>query len=127
MEAMRRRAVRRLANKARKAHRKPGLRHSAELTASAQAKANELARTGHLAHGQWWRGIYAEIRKSDWGRIGENIASGQTSPAQVHGEWMDSPEHRANILNGEYDHLGVGWAKSRHGKQYYVQHFGNRR
>jgi len=28
--------------------------------------------------------------------------------------WMNSPGHRANILNGEYTHLGVGICKSGH-------------
>ena len=38
---------------------------------------------------------------------GENIASGQSSPAQVMSGWMSSPGHRANIL-GNFNRLGVG-------------------
>ena len=40
--------------------------------------------------------------------VGENIAMGQTSAQQVMDGWMNSPGHRANILNGSYTHIGVG-------------------
>ena len=119
-----RRRIRQLANKARA--RKP-LKHSTALTASAQAKANSLAKSGRLAHGQWWREMYRHIRRNEWGSIAENIASGQDSAAEVHQDWMRSPGHRENILNYRYDHLGVGIAKARGGKTYYVQHFGDKK
>ena len=40
---------------------------------------------------------------------GENIAMGQTTPEQVVTSWMNSEGHRANILNGEFTHIGVGY------------------
>jgi uncharacterized protein YkwD len=39
---------------------------------------------------------------------GENIAAGYTSVAQVMVGWMNSPGHRANILNATYTEIGVG-------------------
>lgn len=48
---------------------------------------------------------------------GENIAMGQTSPAQVMNEWMNSSGHKANILNPSFKNLGVGVYKS--GSKYY--------
>jgi len=39
---------------------------------------------------------------------GENIARGQAGAAAVMDAWMDSPGHRANILNCEFTTLGVG-------------------
>ncbi|AYN43586.1 CAP domain-containing protein [Streptomyces dangxiongensis] len=39
---------------------------------------------------------------------GENIARGQTDAAAVVRAWMDSPGHRANILNPDFKTLGVG-------------------
>lgn len=39
---------------------------------------------------------------------GENIARGQASAAAVMEAWMNSPGHRANILNCDYKTLGVG-------------------
>ena len=39
---------------------------------------------------------------------GENIAAGYATPAQVVAGWMNSPGHRANILNGSFTTIGVG-------------------
>lgn len=43
---------------------------------------------------------------------GENIASGQSNPVEVHDAWMNSPTHRANIMNPDFQHLGVGLVDS---------------
>ncbi|RLL46793.1 SCP-like extracellular protein [Oceanobacillus piezotolerans] len=40
---------------------------------------------------------------------GENIAMGQRSAEQVVDDWMNSEGHRANIMNGGYTHIGVGY------------------
>lgn len=37
----------------------------------------------------------------------ENIAAGQNTPEAVAKEWMDSPSHRANIMNSDYNKIGV--------------------
>jgi len=57
---------------------------------------------------------------------GENIAAGQTSPAKVMDSWMNSPGHRANILNSNYKKLGVGYYydSSSYYKYHWVQMFG---
>lgn len=39
---------------------------------------------------------------------GENIAMGQTSASQVMTDWMNSPGHRANILNCQFTAIGIG-------------------
>ncbi|WP_086729148.1 CAP domain-containing protein [Streptomyces carpinensis] len=39
---------------------------------------------------------------------GENIARGQADAAAVMDAWMNSPGHRANILNCDFNTLGVG-------------------
>ncbi|MEV4332010.1 CAP domain-containing protein [Streptomyces sp. NPDC049597] len=43
-----------------------------------------------------------------WSTLGENIAQGQPDAASVMDAWMNSPGHRANILNCSFDELGVG-------------------
>ena len=43
------------------------------------------------------------------GMVGENIAAGQRSPEEVVNDWMNSPGHRANILNARFTKLGVGY------------------
>jgi uncharacterized protein YkwD len=48
-----------------------------------------------------------------WSTIGENIAWGSgrlSTPATIVNRWMHSPGHRANILNGAFDQIGIGIA-----------------
>ena len=40
---------------------------------------------------------------------GENLAKGQQTPAEVVKDWMNSPGHKANILNPHYTLIGVGY------------------
>lgn len=54
---------------------------------------------------------------------GENIAAGQTTPAEVVTAWMNSPGHRANILNGEFTHIGVGFYYQDGGYDFYWSQF----
>ncbi|MBE8952539.1 MAG: hypothetical protein SR1Q7_05280, partial [Quinella sp. 1Q7] len=53
---------------------------------------------------------------------GENIAYGQTSPANVMDSWMHSAGHRANILTDKYRKIGVGYYYDGSTK-YWVQMF----
>ena len=46
----------------------------------------------------------------NWWTWGENIAAGYASPEAVMSGWMNSPGHRANILNCNYTEIGVGYA-----------------
>ncbi|CAG8439320.1 6552_t:CDS:2 [Diversispora eburnea] len=45
---------------------------------------------------------------------GENLAEGygRDEEIRVVKSWMNSPGHRANILNGSYKHMGVGFKNS---------------
>ena len=52
---------------------------------------------------------------------GENIAYGQKTPQEVVNAWMNSPGHRANIMNGNFTTIGVGCYKS--GNTYYWSQF----
>ncbi|MEV5439257.1 CAP domain-containing protein [Streptomyces sp. NPDC052682] len=56
--------------------------------------------------------------------VGENIACGQRSPADVVEGWMNSPGHRANILKAEFTHIGVGFAGGGRAGTYWTQVFG---
>lgn len=57
-----------------------------------------------------------------WTAIGENIAKGQRSPQEVVEGWMNSPGHRANILNSNFNQIGVGVVQSG-GYYYWTQLF----
>ncbi|MGN9762592.1 CAP domain-containing protein [Streptomyces sp. SD31] len=56
--------------------------------------------------------------------IGENIACGQRSPAEVVEGWMNSPGHRANILKRDFTHIGIGFAGGGPAGTYWTQLFG---
>ncbi len=56
--------------------------------------------------------------------IGENLAAGQRTPAQVMEDWMQSPGHAANILDPRFTELGVGVRSGGEYGLYWVQEFG---
>lgn len=58
-----------------------------------------------------------------WSTYGENIAKGQRTPAAVMDSWMNSPGHRANILNCAFKEIGVGRQDSS-GGPVWTQNFG---
>jgi uncharacterized protein YkwD len=62
----------------------------------------------------------AGIHPSAWG---ENIAAGYPDAASVMDAWMNSPGHRANILNPIYTHLGVGICDAGSMAPYWTQDF----
>ena len=37
--------------------------------------------------------------------------------------WMDSPEHKANILRDKFTEIGIGIARNAKGEVYYTQVF----
>ena len=47
-----------------------------------------------------------------WLRIGENIAAGQNSPAEVVAGWLSSPGHCANIMQPAFTEMGAAYAIS---------------
>lgn len=55
--------------------------------------------------------------------VGENIAMGQHSSGEVLTAWMNSPGHRANILNPGYRRIGVAAYRTREGTVYWCQQF----
>jgi uncharacterized protein YkwD len=50
--------------------------------------------------------------------MGENVLVGPASysPDQMETAWMNSPTHRASILSGAFNQLGVGTAYSSDGR-----------
>ena len=54
---------------------------------------------------------------------GENIAWGQKTAQAVMKDWMNSPGHRANILNAKYTQIGIGYVLNDSGIPYWTQLF----
>ncbi|GGV04820.1 hypothetical protein GCM10010260_47530 [Streptomyces filipinensis] len=97
------------------------------LTAAAQAHCADMVARDFYAHvcpdgsQPWDRARAAGASRRT---IGENIACGQRSPAEVVDGWMNSPGHRANILKRDFGHLGVGFAGGGRAGTYWAQLFG---
>ncbi|MGW6734290.1 CAP domain-containing protein [Streptomyces sp. NPDC055013] len=83
---------------------------NSSLTELAQDFSADMANRGFFDHtdpdgaSPWDRAAKAGI--TDLG--GENIARGQSDAAAVMEAWMNSPGHKANILNCDFKTLGVG-------------------
>ncbi len=56
--------------------------------------------------------------------VGENLAAGQPDPPSVVDAWMNSPEHRENLLNSAFTEMGVGVRNGGEYKIYWVQELG---
>jgi uncharacterized protein YkwD len=67
----------------------------------------------------------AEEFDYDYLAIGENLAAGQSTPAQAMANWMASEGHRENILNPQFTELGVGVRTGGEFSYYWVQEFGH--
>ena len=81
------------------------------LNQAAQAKANDMASRDYWSHntpdGQTpWTFITAT--GYSYQTAGENLAYGFTTAAATVDGWMNSPGHRANILNVAYREVGFG-------------------
>lgn len=71
----------------------------------AQGWANHMHLIGIMTHGDFSNRFRAAFPD----RTGEeNIAEGQENEAEVVRDWMNSPRHRANILNPDMTHVGSG-------------------
>lgn len=62
-----------------------------------------------------------------WSAYGENIAWGQRDARDVMNDWMNSPDHRENILNCRFRNIGVAVAYNGRGVPYWTQDFASPR
>ncbi len=109
----------------------PALKESLKLDASARAKVLDMFKNQYFAHESPAGLGVGDLVKSagyDFLIIGENLALGNFANDQALVQaWMDSPGHRANILNANYQEIGVSVQKGVfEGKTTWlsVQHFG---
>lgn len=81
--------------------------------------AARLAQTGNFAH----QSLSPIMQACSARGAGENIAYGNVSADAMMTMWMNSPGHRANILNASYTGIGVGAVKTSSGRWYGVEDF----
>ncbi|WP_037881845.1 CAP domain-containing protein, partial [Streptomyces sp. NRRL F-5727] len=104
------------------------LRAEARLARAAQGHADDMAARDYYAHDSPEGrdgGDRISATGYPWSAWGENIHKGPKTPERAMDDWMDSPAHRANILNCSFRDIGVGIALTADGP-WWVQDFGTR-
>lgn len=94
-----------------------------QLSRVARYKSQDMKDKGYFSHTSPTYGSPFQMMKSfgiSYRSAGENIARGQATPAAVVNAWMNSSGHRANILNKNFTHIGVGYVSGGH---YWTQMF----
>jgi uncharacterized YkwD family protein/spore coat assembly protein SafA len=97
-----------------------------ELSRVARYKSIDMRDKNYFSHDSPTYGSPFTMMKNfgiSYRSAGENIAAGQTTAQEVVRAWMNSPGHRANILSGNYTHIGVGYAQGGSQRHYWTQMF----
>lgn len=102
-----------LTNEERAQNDVPPLVQNDLLTKAAQLKAEDMATRGYFAHTSpdgktpwyWFKQVGYNYTSA-----GENLAVNFFESSDVAQAWMNSPSHRANIVNNNYTEIGIGVA-----------------
>ncbi len=129
-----------LVNKERARRKLKPLQMDAKLTASARYQAADMATDAYFDHDTYDKngvrqcGTFDRIGRfagKDFGAMAENISAGDNSPEDVMQSWMASAGHKANILNKNYTHIGIGYFYNKNDTEqyyyYWAQAFGKKK
>lgn len=104
-----------LSNSQRVANGVGNLSLNSQLNTAAQSKANDMATQNYWGHVSP-QGTTPQmvIANSGYAYVyaGENLAYGFATSADVINAWMNSSDHRANLLNGSFKDVGFGIANN---------------
>jgi len=112
------------ANRERAVHRLAPLKWSAALADAARQHALRMAAQNTLSHrlpGEQGMAERASQAGARFSSLAENVAEGP-SAGGIHQQWMNSPPHRANLLDGQLDSVGIAVAE-RNGVLFAVEDF----
>ena len=113
----------RLVNEIRQSNGFGTLKSNWQLSRVARYKSQDMHDKKYFSHQSPTYGSPFEMMKNfniSYRTAGENIAKGYTTPQAVVDGWMNSPGHRANILNASFTEIGVGYVADGH---YWTQMF----
>lgn len=91
----------------------PAVADNPALDNAAQIKANDMVRRNYWSHSApdgttpW---SFIKASGYSYQAAGENLAYGFMNAQAIVTGWMNSPEHRANVLNSNYQDIGFGIA-----------------
>ena len=97
-----------------------------EISRVARIKSQDFIDRNYFAHNSPTYGTPFQMLRAfgiPFTAAGENIARGQRSPEEVMRSWMNSPGHRANILDSSFNQIGVGVARNNRGELFWTQMF----
>ena len=107
-----------LLNQRRAANRRHKLRFNARLAKAARAHAQDMVRRDYFAHTAPGGVSFVDrIMRHDYARpgqgwtLGENLAWGSyqlATPKAIVRSWLQSPGHKANVLNPRFREIGIG-------------------
>ena len=107
-----------------------GLQANPLLEEAARLKAEDMAAKGYFAHTSpegltpWY---WLEKVGYPFSYAGENLAVNFSDSKDVVNAWLNSPEHRANMLNNNFTQIGIAAAEGNyegHSAVFVVQFFG---
>jgi uncharacterized protein YkwD len=107
----------------------PPLTWNADLGQAALAHSSNMAQFHYFNHQEADGSVVgdrASRARYRWGRIGENIASGQRSVEEAVAGWLDSPGHCSNIMDPGFTEMGAAYAinpQNRNRTPYWTQVF----
>lgn len=124
-------AVLDLTNQSRRSSGLVELTYNSTLERAAQAKADDMLARQYFAHNTpdgktpW---TFFDLVGYAYLSAGENLAVHFTDVEPLQEAWMNSPGHKANILNSSFKEMGVGISKGNfegHESIFVVEEFGN--
>ena len=102
-------------NAQRAAYGVAGLSLNGTLSQAAQNKANDMVTRNYWSHNTpdgnppW---VFIDAVGYAYKKAGENLAYGFGTSSEAVTGWMNSPSHKANLLDGSYKQVGFGIANS---------------
>jgi len=102
-------------NQARTDNQLPPLKLNKKLNIAAQSKAVDMAKKNYWSHTtpdgkEPW--VFINNANYTYKKAGENLAYGFSNPSQVLSGWLNSPSHRENVLDRDYQDIGFGFTNS---------------
>jgi uncharacterized protein YkwD len=111
-----------LHNRERQQHNRPSLLQREALDMAAGAHAVQMALMSQLAHAGIGDGSpVTRLQGLHYPAtfVGENVAYGMPTADLVFEHWLDSTNHRANILSDRYAHIGLALALGSRGDAFW--------
>lgn len=114
-----------LINQFRKEKDLPPLKPNALLIQAARDHSKNMAKQRKMEHVLDDKNVDKRVKETGYKSVavGENIARWM-KPKEIVNAWMHSPGHRANILDKQFQEIGIGIAADDKGIAYYAAVFG---